>query len=190
MKNIMSMTESLDQVMQLEVAVPLTVGICMLMYTCFFLFTYKEKSSGGKASAKKAVAKPSKATRCSVRETKAPKVWGEEDEPKSPTRASRRAAVKSPTKTPKKTPAKSKSKSPSRARSPTRKAATSAKKKTPAKSKTPSRAKSPAKRVKSPARRVKSPAKRVKSPAKTPKKSTRAVSPPKTRSRTPYGKKR
>ena len=78
----MSMTESLDQVMQLEVAVPLTVGICMLMYTCFFLFTYKEKSSGGKASAKKAVAKPSKATRCSVRETKAPKVWGEEDEPK------------------------------------------------------------------------------------------------------------
>ena len=130
MKNIMSMTESLDQVMQLEVAVPLTVGICMLMYTCFFLFTYKEKSSGGKASAKKAVAKPSKPTRRSVRETKAPKAWGEEDEPKvrrihgdcrahpphdqpqltrnfsahnqSPTRASRRAAVKSPTKTPKK----------------------------------------------------------------------------------------
>ena len=82
MKNIMSMTESLDQVMQLEVAVPLTVGICMLMYTCFFLFTYNEKSSGGKASAKKLAARPSKPTRRSVRETKAPKVWGDEDEPK------------------------------------------------------------------------------------------------------------
>ena len=77
MKNMMSMAE-IDQLMQLEVAVPLAVGIAMLLYTCFFLFTYKEKGAG---KAKKSKATPAgKATRRSVRESKAPKVWGEDDD--------------------------------------------------------------------------------------------------------------
>ena len=84
MKNMMSMTD-VQQMLQLEVAIPLAVGIFMLMYTTYFLFTYKEKSSGGtkkKAAAKKKTSAAEKPTRRSVRETKAPKVWGEEDEPK------------------------------------------------------------------------------------------------------------
>ena len=79
MKNMMSMAE-IEQLMQLEVAVPLAVGIAMLLYTCFFLFTYKEKGAG-KAKKSKSKATPAgKPTRRSVRESKAPKVWGEDDD--------------------------------------------------------------------------------------------------------------
>ena len=101
MNNMMSVTE-VDKYLQLEVALPLAMGISMLMYSIYFLFTYKESKGRKKSSARKSSSE--KATRRSVRESKKPKVWSpddeEEEEPKSPFRASRR--VKSPAKTPKK----------------------------------------------------------------------------------------
>ncbi len=78
MKNMMSFAEA-EQLLQLEVAVPLFVGISLLMYTVYSLLTH----SGGKGSGKRrasASGSSAKATRRSVRETKKPKQWDDEDE--------------------------------------------------------------------------------------------------------------
>lgn len=82
MKNMMSLAE-IEQVMQPEVAIPLTIGIAMLMYSIFYLFSYEEKrSKGGKKKSKASSSKGAadKPTRRSKREPKKPKNFDEDEE--------------------------------------------------------------------------------------------------------------
>ena len=80
MKNMMSLAE-IEQVMQPEVAIPLTIGIAMLMYSIFYLFSYEESTKRGMKKSKAASKRGGDApTRRSKREPKKPKNFDEDEE--------------------------------------------------------------------------------------------------------------